>query len=49
MMESFTNSERFWADYDAAYSALQADPAAWADFQSEVELWDTTLESWPSN
>jgi predicted DNA-binding protein len=34
--------ERFWADYHAAYTALQADPVAWADFQSEVELWDTT-------
>jgi predicted DNA-binding protein len=34
--------ERFWKDYHAAYEALQADPSAWADFQSEVELWDST-------
>ncbi len=34
--------EQFWAEYHAAYAALQADPAAWADLQSEVELWDST-------
>ena len=34
--------EQFWAECHAAYAALRADPAAWADFQSEVELWDTT-------
>ena len=32
----------FWADYHAAYSALQADPQAWADLQDEVESWDST-------
>jgi hypothetical protein len=35
--------ERFWADYHAAYEALQADPSAWAEFQNELELWDSTL------
>ena len=35
--------ERFWADYHAAYAALQADPSAWADFQGESESWDSTL------
>jgi predicted transcriptional regulator len=33
---------QFWADYHAAYAALQADPAASADFRREVEAWDAT-------
>ena len=33
---------QFWAEYDAAYAALRADPAASADFQREVEAWDAT-------
>jgi hypothetical protein len=36
------DQRRFWADYHAAYAALQADPTAWADFQDEVEAWDST-------
>jgi predicted transcriptional regulator len=35
--------ELFWAEYHAAYAAIKADPAAWADLQSEVESWDSTL------
>ncbi len=34
--------ERFWADYHAAYAAIQADPSAWADLQYEVESWEST-------
>jgi predicted transcriptional regulator len=33
---------RFWADYHAAYAAIQADPQARADLQGEVEGWDST-------
>jgi hypothetical protein len=32
----------FWADYNAAYAALRADPAASAGFRREVEAWDAT-------
>jgi predicted transcriptional regulator len=32
--------QRFWADYHAAYAAIQADPSAWADLQDETESWD---------
>ena len=35
--------QQFWADYNAAYATLQADPAAWAEFEDEIALWDTTL------
>ncbi len=28
---------------NAAYAALRADPAAWADVQAERRAWDTTL------
>jgi hypothetical protein len=34
--------EQFWADYHAAYEALRADPLAWADFQEEIDAWDST-------
>jgi predicted transcriptional regulator len=33
---------RFWADYHAAYAALQADAVASVEFRQEVEAWDTT-------
>jgi predicted transcriptional regulator len=33
---------RFWADYQSAYAALEADPAARAELQGEVEAWETT-------
>jgi predicted transcriptional regulator len=33
---------QFWAEYQAAYAALQADPAASADFRGEIEAWDAT-------
>jgi predicted DNA-binding protein len=35
--------ERFWADYHAAYAAIQADPSASAELQAEVDAWDSTL------
>ncbi len=35
--------QRFWADYHASYTALKADPDAWADFQEELAAWETTL------
>ena len=28
---------------NAEYAALRADPEAWAEFQSELALWDSTL------
>ena len=34
--------QRFWADYHAAYEAANADPVASADFQAELEAWDST-------
>lgn len=34
---------QFWEEYHAAYAALRADPAAWADFNAEAEAWDVTL------
>ncbi len=34
---------RFWADYDAAYSAIRADPQASTDLNNEVSAWDSTL------
>jgi predicted transcriptional regulator len=33
---------QFWADYHAAYAALQADSARAADLRREVEAWDAT-------
>ena len=33
----------FWADYQAAASALKAEPSAWADILEGVEAWDVTL------
>ncbi len=33
----------FWAEYHEAYSALKADPAAWADYQKEIAGWDATM------
>jgi hypothetical protein len=44
---------RFWDAVNAGYAALRADPAAWAEVESERRLWDNTLmdgldpsESW---
>jgi hypothetical protein len=34
---------QFWADYQSAYASLKGDPAAWAEFQGEAEVWDSTL------
>ncbi len=43
--------KKFWEDYHAGYHALRSDPAAWAEYQDEVKLWETTLadglEEWP--
>jgi hypothetical protein len=44
--------KKFWENYYAGYSALRADPVAWADYQDEMKLWETTLadglEDWPN-
>ncbi len=34
---------KFWADYDAAYAAIRADPRASADLNDELSAWDSTL------
>jgi len=33
---------QFWAEYHAAYAAVQSDPAAAADLRREIEAWDST-------
>jgi hypothetical protein len=35
--------QRFVEEANAAYAALRADPAAWAEELEERALWDTTL------
>ena len=35
--------KKFWADFNAACEALQADPAAWADLRQEDAAWEATL------
>ena len=35
--------KRFWADFNAACEALQADPVAWADLRREDAAWEETL------
>jgi predicted transcriptional regulator len=35
--------KKFWADFNAACSAIQADPAAWADLRQEDAAWEATL------
>ncbi len=35
--------KKFWADFNAACEALQAEPAAWADLHREDVAWDETL------
>jgi hypothetical protein len=34
---------RFWKELEAGYSALRANPEAWADYQQEISAWDCTL------
>jgi hypothetical protein len=46
--------KKFWADFNAACAAVQADSAAWADLQAEDAAWEQTLadgleEERPSN
>jgi len=36
-------ADRFFAELDAAYRALRADPGAWRDEQEERSLLDNTL------
>jgi len=36
-------TELFFAEADAAYARLQADPEAWAEELEERRLWDNTL------
>ena len=35
--------KRFFEQLNADYEALRADPEAWAEYQSELALWDATL------
>ena len=35
--------QRFWEEVNAAYAALKADPAAWAEELAERAAWDCTL------
>jgi hypothetical protein len=35
--------KKFWADFNAACEALQADPVAWADLRREDAAWEETL------
>ena len=34
--------QKFLADCDAAYAALQQDPEAWAGYQEELAAWEVT-------
>lgn len=34
---------RFFDEADAAYAKLRAEPEAWAGYQDELALWDSTL------
>jgi predicted transcriptional regulator len=44
--------KKFWENYYAGYKALRADAIAWAEYQDEIKLWETTLadglEEWPN-
>jgi len=40
---NFEAETQFWADFNAGYAALRADPVAWAEEQAERALWDTTM------
>src|SRR5207237_8819565 len=35
--------KKFWADFNAACEALQANPVAWADLRREDAAWEETL------
>jgi predicted transcriptional regulator len=35
--------EQFYAEFNAAFERLRADPAAWEDELAERALWETTL------
>jgi predicted transcriptional regulator len=35
--------KKFWADFNSACEALQADPVAWADLRREDAAWEETL------
>ncbi len=37
------NRKVFFDKYNAAYTALRADPAAWAEVEAERREWDETL------
>jgi hypothetical protein len=45
------HQERCWEEVHASSARLRADPKAWAEYQEETKLWDTTLmdglEDWP--
>ena len=34
---------QFWADYHAAYAAIETDPTASADLRREIEAWDSAV------
>ena len=44
--------KKFWKNYYAGYKRLRAEGIAWAEYQGEVKLWETTLadglEEWPN-
>lgn len=41
--EDEDEARRYWAQFDADYAALRADPVANAEERQEHALWDTTL------
>lgn len=34
--------DRYWEEMRSAVDRLRADPVAWAEYQAEIELWDST-------
>ena len=44
--------KKFWDNYYAGFKGLRADAIAWAEYQDEIKLWETTLADglaeWPN-
>ena len=38
------NNQLFWEQTNAAYAALRADPDASAEFNAEINVWDSALQ-----
>lgn len=36
--------EQYWADIDASYARLQADPEEWADYMAELHSWTDAVD-----